>query len=472
MAEQQGVYIWQLPSASTMSDNDKFFIVTGTSAKLITKKELNEALGNLTDEEKHKLNIIIDNGNGTKVLNDRGEYTNIVSLFSNQQFTTNTGGSIELQGYHTHNNYNILNSVSENDEGYLLYNGQILKDYVLPAATDSILGGVKANGTTIKTDSDGTLQLALPVASVNTLGGVKVDGTSIVADSSGVIKSVIPVASASVLGGVKVDNNTIKIDKDIISADVIGEWVQGKSYPVGYFVSHGNGLYRCSVQNNDSAWDETHWTVVAYKVPVAGTWAAETEYIADQMITYENKLYRCNTAHTSAEDFDTEKWDIISGGGIQIWEPETDYKTNDIIMNEVTLYKCISGHTSGKTFDETEQANWKSLTGQRGERGERGISTLVTNEVILSCKVTADAWSEEAPYTQTVTVEGITEDINPLLDVSISDNVDQGILEEISFSYITKAVTGQDSLTVYCYQKKPDVDLDLMLKISGNAPQA
>jgi len=93
--------------------------------------------------------------------------------------------------------------------------------YVLQPATDTTLGGVKVDGTTITIDGSGVISSAgnyLPVATTTTLGGVKVDGTTITVSNFGVISSTgggsytLPVASTTNLGGVIADGTTITID--------------------------------------------------------------------------------------------------------------------------------------------------------------------------------------------------------------------------------------------------------------------
>ena len=37
--------------------------------------------------------------------------------------------------------------------------------------------------------------------------------------------------------------------------------------------------------------------------------------------------------------------------------------------------------------------------------------------------------------------------------------------EEIAFSYVTKVTTGDGILTAYCYETKPDVDLNIMIEV-------
>ena len=89
--------------------------------------------------------------------------------------------------------------------------------YSLPIATNSILGGVKVDGTSITINPatgviSGSNQYVLPTATVGTsgsgtLGGVKVDGTTILINDgviSGANQYVLPTATTSIKGGVTV----------------------------------------------------------------------------------------------------------------------------------------------------------------------------------------------------------------------------------------------------------------------------
>jgi hypothetical protein len=98
--------------------------------------------------------------------------------------------------------------------------------YVLQPATDTTLGGVKVDGTTITIDIDGVIHsnsgssYSLPTAGIGsdgTLGGVKVDGSTVTINVNGVISAsaasyTLPVASTTKLGGVIADGTTITID--------------------------------------------------------------------------------------------------------------------------------------------------------------------------------------------------------------------------------------------------------------------
>lgn len=110
-------------------------------------------------------------------------------------------------------------------------------------------------------------------------------------------------------------------------------------------------------------------------------------------------------------------------------------------------------------FSGDEEAWIKSL------HGKDGVTTISTEKTDMTCIFRADGWSSTVPYTQTVQVDGITESLNPRIDVIISDNVAVGKKEEIAFSYFTRVTTGDGILTAYCYETKPNVDLNIMIEV-------
>lgn len=289
---------------ATMSNEDKFLIIVNGREWLITKENLQKVFTGLTSDQRNALSKIVLNGNGTKFLNDRGEYTDNAEMFNYNQFKKNdSNGLIELIGYHKHNNQEtILDKFSVDESGALFFDDDAISAYTLPAASSNELGGVKVDGVTITIDENGTIHGAntyeLPISDINTLGGVKIDG------------------------------DTIKINNGVISADVIGNWAAGVSYPVGYFSIYDDKLYQCITANNDNTWDESKWQLI-------GTGSSE-------------------------------------GTSIGNWSANILYKSGDLIIYETTLYQCNTEHTSDTDFDETESAYWTALSGEKGEKGDKG----------------------------------------------------------------------------------------------------
>lgn len=445
----------------TMSNEDKFIIIINSQEYLISKANLQKVFTGLSSDDYAKINKIIINGNGVKFLNDKGEYADVTTLFNQDQFVKNASGLIELSGYHTHSNQeNILDKFTVDDSGALLFNGEFISSYTLPAA------------------------------STDTLGGVKVDGSTITIDESGVIHGAntyeLPTASDTVLGGVKVDGDTIKINDGVISADVIGNWSAGTSYPVGYFVVYDNKLYQCTSANSDTSWNGEHWQLIGdlSSGTTINNWSVSTDYVIGDLIINDTTLYQCNTNHTSAETFDENEsanWTALSGEkGEKGYDGFSPTVTATIVSNGVDLTIVDKNGTQnvgirngtdgndGKSAYELAIEGGYSGTEEEwldSLKGKDGITTIQTTKVDMTCTFSTNGWSDTVPYTQTIAVEGITESLNPRIDLIVSDNVVTGKKEEIAFSYFTRVTTGDGILTAYCYETKPNIDVTIMIEV-------
>lgn len=94
-----------------------------------------------------------------------------------------------------------------------------------------------------------------------------------------------------------------------------------------------------------------------------------------------------------------------------------------------------------------------------------GVTTVTTSAIILTGTLSEDGWSDTLPYTQSVTLSELTTKSTPLLDLMVSDDVETGIMEEKQWLYITKATVSENNLTVQCYQEKPTIPLNFMVKV-------
>lgn len=75
-------------------------------------------------------------------------------------------------------------------------------------------------------------------------------------------------------------------------------------------------------------------------------------------------------------------------------------------------------------------------------------------------------WSSSAPYTQTVNVDGILSTDNPIVDIDMS-GASTGNYESLmeSWNFIGRVTANNGSITAYCYEEKPTVDIKLVLKV-------
>lgn len=74
---------------------------------------------------------------------------------------------------------------------------------------------------------------------------------------------------------------------------------------------------------------------------------------------------------------------------------------------------------------------------------------------------------DTAPYTQTVTVEGLSASHNPMADISLSDDdtSDTANAKISAFNLIDRLVTGDNTLVAYCYSDAPEVEITVRLAV-------
>lgn len=108
----------------------------------------------------------------------------------------------------------------------------------------------------------------------------------------------------------------------------------------------------------------------------------------------------------------------------------------------------------------------QSLTDTQKATARENIGAA--NAAAYTITLPANGWSSAAPYTQTVTVDGIKEtDEWPILDVNMTNvtDGDTGTALIEAFGLVGRAKTNEGSITVFCYEEKPTVDLPVILKV-------
>lgn len=85
---------------------------------------------------------------------------------------------------------------------------------------------------------------------------------------------------------------------------------------------------------------------------------------------------------------------------------------------------------------------------------------------VKSATLTASAWSASAPYTQTITVSGMTAAYAPVISCGVPASPNSANYKAVHKAYamIDRAVTGANNITFYCYTKKPTVNIPVLIK--------
>lgn len=302
------------------------------------------------------------------------------------------------------------------------------------------------------------------------------DNPAIYLDAGETRYSILLKATESTAGIVQPDNDTIKVNDGVISADVIGNWASGVSYPVGYFVVYEETLYECITANNDTIWTEDNWLLIGGKNTgmSINNWTANTEYTVGNLIINGTTIYQCNTEHTSGETFDDTNWTAMTGvkgdKGEDGFSPIAKIVANEAgatititDVTETTTVDIVNGTTPH--IDETTK-NWFIGEIDTGVLAE-AVATVVTSAIVYNGTLTTDGWiSDTVPYTQEVAINGISESSRPYLYLSYStDDADTILEEQKQWGYITRAITSDNIITFYCYKDKPTIALNFEAEV-------
>ena len=443
----------------SISDNDDLLAnISGGTARIPFKniKSILSAWSNIISKP-------FDALDNTYLIAKQDGQSAILTLSDNTIATLNNVGvfASDIQALktvsHSHGNKETIDKFGTNSEGKLTWDSVTVgSDYTLPVATDSTLGGVKVDGTTITVDSNGTIHgsssYELPIASNTTLGGVKVDGTSITINADGVISSASQgldfnaLSTAMTTGtqtGITVtaDTENSRFNFEVtgiptIAIDVDGYWT----------INGERGENPTKAQGVDG---ESGYSPTAKVVPTEnGATITIIDKNGETNATISNGTAGISphinavTGHWFIGETDTGVLaEGTNGRGITSVD-----KTSSV--DNVDTYTITYSDTTTSSFDVTN-----------------GITTISTDKVDYTCVFKATDWSSSAPYTQTVNVTGITADINPRIDIIVSDGVSLGIKEEAAFACVTRGVTSDGTLTLYCYEEKPTVDMNIMIEV-------
>lgn len=150
------------------------------------------------------------------------------------------------------------------------------------------------------------------------------------------------------------------------------------------------------------------------------------------------------------------KVDLIQGKGLSTEDYTTAEKTKlSGIASEAN--KTVVVQTTGSST--TDVMSQDSVTTQ--------LNTKATTAQYTATLLAAN-WADvsgNAPFTQTVNVQGILSTDSPFVDVVLSSTTETAINQIDAFSCISKIETSDGSLTATCFLYKPSIDVPIKLKV-------
>lgn len=171
-------------------------------------------------------------------------------------------------------------------------------------------------------------------------------------------------------------------------------------------------------------------TVTVNNIAADNTPIVDISYSADTSLwDSERKAYNCLT-----------KMETIDGGVVA-------YCLDSRPENDFTVKLRIAGDITGLTFVTKDEF-------------DKLINTNYTGTLLA-----ADWVGDAAPYTQTLNIEGLSANLHPILDLVVSDDTAIGLSEIEEWGYISTATVSDNSITIACYENKPALDLNIIVKV-------
>lgn len=331
------------------------------------------------------------------------------------------------------------------DENYASLNAQITNSInSVSSYFGGQLGGVASRVTTLESSSHTHNNKSVIDLFSTSNSKLLWNGTTVGSDYE------LPIATSSVLGGVKPDGTTITVDSDgTIHGASQGLDFNALSTAITTGTQSGISI---TADNENSRFNFEVTGIPTITIDSEGYWTVNGERGENPTKAQGEKGDNGYSPTVTA---------TVVSNGVDLTIVDKNGTQNVGIRNG-------ADGNDGRSAYEVAVDN--GYTGTEKEwlaslKGTDGTTTVQTTKIDKTCTFLTTGWGNTVPYTQTVVVEGITESLNPRIDIIISDNVVTGKKEEIAFSYVTKVTTGDGILTAYCYETKPDVDLNIMIEV-------
>lgn len=159
--------------------------------------------------------------------------------------------------------------------------------------------------------------------------------------------------------------------------------------------------------------------------------------------------------------FNADKWNKLRDAIIAVER----YYLNDVQdFIEETAQSAIGINDNPEEEDKTLVSYSASKVDELINNTTTNITTKLTT--VKTASVSSSGWSSSAPYTQTVSVSGITSNDKPIISIYIGDGQNSSTVKLMNKAYscIDRVTTGSGNVTLYCYNKKPTTTFSIALK--------
>lgn len=145
----------------------------------------------------------------------------------------------------------------------------------------------------------------------------------------------------------------------------------------------------------------------------------------------------------------------------------TDYVNAELNteVNANTKYEMTENQDGSVSFTDVSVY---SVTGDTFGAGDLNATNAEINklETQNTLSLAPGSWSSSAPYTQTVNLARITSSDKPIISMGTPSTISSANYKAMkkAYGYIDRVVSNNGSLTFYCYNKKPTVQIRVLVK--------
>lgn len=145
----------------------------------------------------------------------------------------------------------------------------------------------------------------------------------------------------------------------------------------------------------------------------------------------------------------------------------TDYVNAELNteVNANTKYEMTENQDGSVSFTDVSVY---SVTGDTFGAGDLNATNTEINklETQNTLSLAPGSWSSSAPYTQTVNLARITSNDKPIISMGTPSTISSANYKAMkkAYGYIDRVVSNNGSLTFYCYNKKPTVQIRVLVK--------
>lgn len=189
----------------------------------------------------------------------------------------------------------------------------------------------------------------------------------------------------------------------------------------------------------------------------------------DAELTAEAETYRGYSAYELAvqHGFQGSEADWLaslhaSAGTVNGQGPD---ENGDIKLDAAAI--PVSGEENAGTVAQRLQSLADGLATKIGAQAALEAISQKASTASYTAALSSAGWSAAAPYSQTVNVAGLLATDDPLVDVSLNgaDTAQAGKARTDAWTFVGRVETGNGTLTAYCYEEKPEVDLPVIIKV-------